>query len=230
MLLCVGSGACLAVHFTAYFASIYFTSIAASTVLVNTEVFYVSLLGLAILGQRVRPLGWLGIALTFAGSCLIAFADAGSGSNILLGDGLALLGALAASGYTLQGSLCRRTVSATVYAFLVYSTAFLCLLVFLLLRGTPLAGYGVVNGFTAFGMALFCTLLGHSVLAWALKFLPASFVSAVKSLEPVFASLLGLAIFGEVPGLFALLGGCVVVGGVLLCSLSMGEPKKQERA
>ena len=101
MLLCVGSGACLAVHFTTYFASIYLTSIAASTVLVNTEVFYVSLLGLVILGQRVRPLGWLGIALTFAGSCLIAFADAGSGSNILLGDGLALLGALAASGYTL---------------------------------------------------------------------------------------------------------------------------------
>ena len=30
--------------------------------------------------------------------------------------------------------------------------------------------------------------------------------------------------------LFALLGGCVVVGGVLLCSLSMGEPKKQNRA
>ena len=230
-LLCVGSGACLAVHFTAYFASIYLTSIAASTVLVNTEVFYVSLLGLAILGQRVRPMGWLGIALTFAGSCLIAFADAGSGSNILLGDGLALLGALAASGYTLQGSLCRRTVSATVYAFLVYSVAFLCLLAFLLLRGTPLGGYGAVNGLTAFGMALFCTLLGHSVLAWALKFLPASFVSAVKSLEPVFASLMGLAIFGEVPGVFALLGGLVVVGGVLLCSLSMGEktPKKQNR-
>ena len=104
VLLCVGSGACLAVHFTAYFASIYLTSIAASTVLVNTEVFYVSLLGLAILGQRVRPLGWLGIALTFAGSCLIAFADAGSGSNILLGDGLALLGALAASGYTCRAA------------------------------------------------------------------------------------------------------------------------------
>ena len=42
---------------------------------------------------------------------------------------------------------------------------------------------------------------------------------------------MGLAIFGEVPGVFALLGGLVVVGGVLLCSLSMGEktPKKQNR-
>ena len=104
--------------------------------------------------------------------------------------------------------------------------AFLCLLAFLLLRGTPLGGYGAVNGLTALGMALFCTLLGHSVLAWTLKFLPASFVSAVKSLEPVFASLLGLVIFGEVPGIFALLGGLVVVGGVLLCSLSMGMPEK----
>ena len=60
VLLCIGSGVCLAIHFTAYFASIYLTSIAASTVLVNTEVFYVSLLGLVILGQRVRP--WAGLA------------------------------------------------------------------------------------------------------------------------------------------------------------------------
>lgn len=224
LLLCLASGALLAVHFTTYFASIQLTSIAASTVLVNTEVFYVALLGLLLLGQRVRPAGWLGIALTFAGSCVIAFSDAGGGSNVLLGDGLALLGAMAAAGYTLLGSVCRRTLSTTVYVFLAYSAACLCLLGFLLCQGTPLTGYGVVNGLTALGMAVFCTLLGHSVLAWTLKYLPASFVSAVKPLEPVYASLMGIVILGELPGPQTLLGGLVVVGGVLLCSLSMGQP------
>ena len=230
LFLCLGSGAFLALHFTTYFASIQRTSIASSTVLTSTEVFFVALLGMALLGQRVSGQGWLGILLTFAGGCVIALADTGGGSDILLGDGLALLAAAAAAGYTLLGSVCRRSLSATVYTFLVYAGAFLCLLAFLLCQGTPLLGYGAVNGLTALGMAVFCTLLGHSVFSWGLKYLPASFISAVKPLEPVFASLMGAALFREIPGGQTILGGLLVIAGVVLCSVSMGTAPAKEGA
>lgn len=85
-----------------------------------------------------------------------------------------------------------------------------------LLGGTPLAGYGPVNLGTALGMAVFCTLLGHSVFSWGLKYLPPAFISTVKLLEPVFASIWGLALFGERPGMAVLLGGAVIISGVAL--------------
>ena len=76
----------------------------------------------------------------------------------------------------------------------------------------------MVNYFTGFGMTVFCTLLGHSVFSWGLKYLPPAFISTVKLLEPVFASLLGLLLFGEVPGILTLLGGAVIIAGIALYS------------
>ena len=69
---------------------------------------------------------------------------------------------------------------------------------------------------TALAMAVFCNLLGHSVFSWGLKYLPPSFISTVKLLEPVFASVWALLLFGEKPGLPVLLGGIVVLLGIAL--------------
>lgn len=87
-----------------------------------------------------------------------------------------------------------------------------------LMSGVSVLGYGTVNYFTGIGMAVFCILLGHSVFSWGLKYLPPAFISTVKLLEPVFASLLGLLLFGEVPGSLTLLGGAVIIAGIALYS------------
>ena len=72
-------------------------------------------------------------------------------------------------------------------------------------------------------MAVFCNLLGHSVFSWGLKYLPASFISTVKLLEPVFASVWALFLFSETPGLLVLLGGTVVILGIALYGRVSGE-------
>ena len=91
-------------------------------------------------------------------------------------------------------------------------------LVLALASGTPLTGYGAVNFATAAAMAVLCTLLGHSVFNWALKYLPPAFVSTVKLLEPVISALWGLLIFREVPGLSVVLGGALTIFGIALYS------------
>ena len=114
------------------------------------------------------------------------------------------------------GTVCRRTLSTTIYTFLVYFCAELTVLVIALVGGTPMFGYDSINFVTAFVMAVFCNLLGHSVFSWGLKYLPPSFISTVKLLEPVFASVWALALFGEKPGLMVLLGGVVVLCGIAM--------------
>ena len=94
----------------------------------------------------------------------------------------------------------------------------LTVLVLALASGTPLTGYGAVNFATAAAMAVLCTLLGHSVFNWALKYLPPAFVSTVKLLEPVISALWGLLIFREVPGLSVVLGGALTIFGIALYS------------
>lgn len=218
VLLCLMSGASLGLHFSTYFESLRFTSIASSVVLVDTEVLFVALISILLFQKKLGPKAWTAVVLALLGSVIIAMADTAAGPDAVRGDLLALSGAFFVAVYTMIGSVCRRSVSTAVYTFLVYLTAALTVLCITLMSGVSVLGYGTVNYFTGIGMAVFCTLLGHSVFSWGLKYLPPAFISTVKLLEPVFASLLGLLLFGEVPGSLTLLGGAVIIAGIALYS------------
>lgn len=228
VLLCLASGAFLGLHFAAYFESLRWTSIASSVVLVDTEVLFVALGTVLVLRQRLSGRAWLAVALAFGGSVVIAMADTAVGPDAVRGDIIALSGALCMAVYTMIGAVCRKNVSTTVYTFLVYCSAALTVLVIALFGGLPLTGYGAENVLTAFGMAVFCTLLGHSVFSWGLKYLPPAFISTAKLLEPVFASVWGLALFGERPGVLTLLGGAVIIAGVALYGRAAGRETERK--
>lgn len=208
------SGVFLGLHFTCYFSSLRYTSIAAAVVLVDTEVFFVALATPLLFGKRISKKCWLGIGLTFLGSILIALTDSGQGSNMLLGDLLALLGAAFVAVYTLIGTVVRKTRSTTVYTALVYSAGALTVALMLLFTGTPVLGYAPADYLSGLGLAVFCTLLGHSVFSWGLKYVSPAFVSTVKLLEPVFATVLGIFLFREIPGIPVVIGGVLVILGI----------------
>jgi len=214
------SGVFLGLHFACYFESLRWTSIASAVVLVDTEVFFVALATVFLLRQRLSKRAWLAIGLTFLGSVLVAMSDAGTGVDALRGDLIALTGALCMAVYTMIGTVCRRTVSTTAYTVLVYGTSVITVLVIALAGGTPLTGYGSVNLATAFGMAVCCTLLGHSVFSWGLKYLPPAFIATVKLLEPAIAALWGLLLFAERPGLLVILGSAIIIFGIALYNTS----------
>jgi len=226
LLLSMLSGVFLGLHFTFYFESLRWTSIAAAVVLTDTEVFFVALAMFVLLKEKISARGWIGIAITFAGGVLIALSDAGNGSDALRGDLLAIGAAFFVAVYTLIGRYCRRTMSTFVYTFVVYAASSCTVLILLLFRGTQLLGYASVNYLSGLGLAVFCTLLGHSVFSWGLKYEKASFVSVAKLLEPVFASILGLILFAEVPAMLVVVGGVVVITGITI-QMGKGISKKE---
>lgn len=214
MLLCALSGIFLGLHFTCYFESLRLTSIASAVVLVDVEVFFVALGSILFLREKVSGGAWLGMAVTFGGSVIVALGDAG-GTSSLLGDFLAVMGAVCSAAYTLIGRKCRERLTTTLYTFFVYLFAGLTVLAGMAVQHVSPLGYGLRDYAAALGMAVCCTLLGHSIFSWGLKYEKPSFVSIVKLLEPVFASLLGILFFCEIPSLSSVLGGVIVIGGIL---------------
>ena len=211
--LSVLSGLFLGLHFSAYFESLRHTSIASSVLFADMEVFFVALPCWSSSREDFFK-GWVGIGVTFLGSVLIAIVDAGSTSNSLFGDALALSAAAFMSVYTMIGKVCRKYMTTTVYTFLVYLSAAVTVLLLLLLTGAPLVGYDPINYLIALGLAVFCTLLGHSIYSWGLKYEKASFISTAKMLDPVFASSLGIIIFREFPPPLVLIGASLVIFGI----------------
>ena len=148
----------------------------------------------------------------------MAAGDITVSAEALRGDLIALAGALCMAVYTMIGAVCRRRMTTTVYTFLVYTAAALTVVIIALMQRIPLTGYGSVNYATAFGMAVCCTILGHSVFSWGLKYLPPAFIATAKLLEPVFAAVWGWMLFQEIPGWTVVIGGAIVIGGVALYS------------
>lgn len=218
LLLSLLSGAFLGFHFTCYFEALRWTSIASAVVLVDTEVLFVALASVLVLRKRLSRRAWAAVLLAFGGSVTVALADVSAGAGALRGNLFALSGALCMAAYTMLGTVCRRRLSTTVYTWLVYAAAAGIVLLAALAGRQPLTGWGPVNLLTALGMAVFCTLLGHSVFSWGLKYLSPAFISTVKLLEPVFASVWGLLLFAERPGFQVILGGGVILLGIGLYS------------
>lgn len=216
--LCVGSGIFLGMHFFCYFQSLQYTGIASSVVLVDTEVFFVALGGVLFLRERLSALGWMSILITFAGSVVVVLGDMGGGR--MTGNILALCGAVCSAVYTLIGRSCRRRMSTTVYTWIVYFSAGMVVLPASFLTGNPVLPVSLRNLAVAMGLAVLCTLLGHSIFSWGLKYESASFISVVKLLEPVFASLLGILLFREMPAVTSMAGGILIIGGIVLCIVS----------
>lgn len=212
------SGFFLAVHFSLWFESLKFTSVASSTVLVSTEVIFSALGFVLVFKGRINRYGILAIIITFLGSIIIAANDYGGGKNVLYGDALALLAAVMVAVYTLIGRKQRDHLSTTVYTFVTYSACFITLIIFDFISHTPIYGYGINEIILGLLLGISCTLLGHSVFSWCLKYLSPSYVSSAKLLEPVFASILAVLIYGEIPQVSQIIGSIIVIGGVYMYS------------
>ena len=220
------SGAFLGVHFACYFESLRWTSIAAAVVLVDTEVLFVALASVLVLRKRLGGRAWLAVLLAFGGSVTVALADVSAGSDALRGNLFALTGSVCMAVYTMLGAVCRRTLSTTAYTSLVYLSAAGTVLAAALAGGETLVGWGAVNLLAGLGMAVFCTLLGHSVFSWGLKYLPPAFIATANLLEPVLAAVWGLFLFSERPGLQVVSGGVMILMGIAL--YSRAETEAQE--
>lgn len=215
VLMCTLSGICLALHFLTWFESLKWTGVAVSTVLVSTEVIFTALGFALFLKGKIPPLGVVAIVMAFGGSAVLALAGGGKNS-VLYGNLLALAAAFFVALYTLIGRIQRGYLSTTIYTFLTYLACFLTLLIMALASGTPLVGYGAREWLIGLGLAVLCTLMGHSLFSWCLKFLSPAYVSAVKLCEPVFSGALAVPLFGEIPTPVQLLGAVIILGAVLL--------------
>lgn len=208
------SGLFLAVHFAVWFESLRHTSVASSTTIVCTEVIWVSLGFCLFMKGRLSGKAMVAIAVTLAGSVLIAWADSFASGAHLYGDILALIAAVAVAVYTLIGRVVRLNVSTAVYTYVLYVVCAMVLVITCFIQGQNLWGYGSSAVIVGLLLAIFSTILGHSIFSWCLKYFSPSFVSASKLCEPVVAAILAGFIFGEIPTLLQIAGGVLILGGV----------------
>lgn len=232
------SGLFLALHFGTWITSLEYTSVASSVVLVSTTPLWVAILAPLVLRERLGIAAGIGLILALSGGTIVGLSDTctwQSGAvtcpplqsffagRAALGDLLALTGAWMAAGYILAGRKLRSKMELIPYVFIVYGMAAIVLIVIMLgLRESPVGLPPLVYLWFIL-LALIPQLLGHSTFNWALKYLPASFVSVALLGEPVGSTILAYFIFLEQPGWTKIGGAVLILIGIWMAS--RGEKK-----
>lgn len=221
-LLGIGAGLLLAGHFWAWVASIHFTTIANSAVLVSTQPLFVAAFSVAFLGEHPTGRQWVGIMVAILGASVIGAGTFGLGGKAVMGDALALSAAVMAAGYFSIGRSLRKKLDLWAYTGIVYgAAAVLLLLAVLLSPQVPLTGYPTQDWLVFLALAAGPMMLGHTGINYALGYLPAYVANLASLGEPVGATLIAwvLPAIAEVPPPQTVLGGLLILVGIALGTL-----------
>lgn len=215
----IAAGVCLALHFVTWIASFGMTSVASSVVLVTMQPLFVLAIYTFLFREKITSREILGVALCLAGALSIAWSDMQTGGhNTLYGNVLALSGAAFAALYFVFGKRVRQRLHILPYVSITYSIAAITLGLIVLVYRLPMGPFSWPTWGAFVGLALICTVIGHSSFNYAIAYLPASTVSVATLGEPIGATLLAAVLLREAPTLGQILGGAVIIIGIYVFS------------
>lgn len=216
------SGFFLAIHFASWITSLGLTSVASSVVLVTTSPLWAGLLAPLVSEDRLTRAMLIGVVLATLGGIIVGAGDFTLTGTALLGDGLALLGAIMSALYLLAGRTVRRKVSLLGYVTVSYSVAALVLLAVALVSGQRFGGYPPQTYLLLVLIAVVPQIIGHSSYNYALGWFSASFVAVALLAEPVGATILAALLLEEPITPSKVAGGALILLGIFVAARGEG--------
>ncbi|WP_246946145.1 DMT family transporter [Bacillus pinisoli] len=210
------SGVFLALHFVLWFESLKFTSVASSVVLVTLQPIFAFIGTYLFFKEKFTFRSVVSALLAVIGSVIISWGDFRVSGLALWGDILALIACLLVTIYFLFGQEVRSRMSLVTYTYIVYFVSSITLLVYVLLSGEPFLPYNAKQWGYFILLAIFPTLLGHTLFNYALRWVSTSLISVTILFEPIGASILAYYIFQEMILSHQLIGGVIVIAGICL--------------
>jgi drug/metabolite transporter (DMT)-like permease len=208
-------GLVTAVHFLSYIASLSFTSIAHSLTVTYTSPVFVTLFSAWFLKEPVARRKYIGIAVVIAGTAILAGFEPALTPRMLIGDGLALVSAIAFGFYSVMGRSQRTAYPLLTYAFAIYGVAAVWLIPAAAMTFTP-AGYGLRQILSLVGVAAIPLAAGHTLYNAALRRTHATYVNLIATQEVTGGVVLGILLLGQMPTLNSVVGAAVTLLGIAL--------------
>jgi drug/metabolite transporter (DMT)-like permease len=211
-------------HLAFQWLGLHYTTATSATLYLSTAPIFILLLARPMLGERIAPRQWLGVAVSFAGVALIGtqgrLLTGLSQLTFNAGDALALLSMAFWGAYTVLLRMRRDALDTPEFLTVLCAMGLLTLL--------PWVGWelrhGARAGLSAAGtLAVLYSAVGSLLLAgwgwtYVVKRLGAARAGVTMHLMPGIAVLLSMLFLGEYPGWYHGAGIALILAGVGLSS------------
>ena len=208
------AGTALAGHFVVFTAAVQRTTVANALVFFNINPVFTATAAHLIFRERITSRLVAAVVIGVVGVVLMGLADLRFRPEYFAGDMLAVLCSLLFTVYFLLGKRVRQRLDNRVYVVALYGIAAAVCVALLPAVGAATLSYAPVT-WLAFGlMALVPTMLGHTSLNLAVRYVDASRISVLALTEPPLAGLVAYWAWGESITV-------QTVGGYLLIALAV---------
>ena len=208
--------AALAIHFMSWVYGARMTPAANASLIANLTPVAMPFYLWMLYRERVSKMELFGTAFTLAGLLILTGSNLRVSQENFIGDLICFGSMLFFAAYLALGRKNGARLSLWLYMVPLYFIAGLICLVSACFFINPIKVYSLSNVLYILGLGLIPTVLGHTILNYAMKHFRGQVVSVTNLSQPVFAGLLGFLIFHEVPSPVFLVAAVVVISGVLI--------------
>lgn len=220
------AGASLAAHFFCWIAAVQRTTVANATVFFSFNPVITAAAGFLLFKERVNMRLAVSIVLGMAGVAVIGGGDFSFNREHLAGDGYALLCSFLFSVYFLLGKKLRQTLPTAVYVTAVYGIAALTGLVCMGIQVLPLVDYTARTWLCFLLLALVPTVVGHTAVNNALRYIPAGKIATATLSEPLLAGMVAYFAWNQDVTAQTVAGYVLISLSVIVLVWSRGESRK----
>lgn len=212
----------LAIHFVFWIIGARMTPSANASLLVNMVPVVMPFLLFFVIRERVTQWEIAGTVVAMIGVMVLGYDDLNMSPAHALGDAVCFLGMLFYAGYLIFARKNKDLSSIYLYVVPVYILA--GLFCFALAVTADLAGFHIQwigpamkqEWIAIIGLALVPTILGHSIINWALRYIRGQAVVVLNLAQFIFAGILGFILLEEAPSEIFYLASAIVIGGALM--------------
>ena len=214
------AGAFTACDLGLWTTALSYTTISNATLLGNTSPLWVALGAWLVFRQNLPGKFWFGLILALSGATLILGTDFILHPRFGVGDVMAIFTGFFYGLYFLFTEKSREHFDSISHIWLVGIGASLTLFTINKVLDHPLTGFPTQTWIIFLSTAFVSQLIGYMAMAYAQGQLPASVVAPTMILQPVLSTILAIPLFGEIPGIWQIIGGSIALAGIYLVNQS----------
>ena len=223
----IGSGFFLALHFLLWFASLKFTTVASSTIILALQPLVSLIGGFFLFKERTTLISLATMGIAIVGVGCIGWGDLGLNKEAVLGDILSFFIVISVVGYLFVGQTTVKKVSHWIYSFTVFTFAALFLSIYNMMLQIPFTGYSSWD-WTVFFLLATVPTVSQMINNWLLNYVNATTISMSILGEPVGAMILAFFLLGEKLNAMQVVGSILVLCGVCIFLLQQQKRSYKE--
>lgn len=213
------TGAVLFLAFTLHTIGLKYTTVAKNAFIVGTSVIFVPFIATYIRKQKQPVLTWISTFLAICGLALVTLEGSQGGMNF--GDWMTLVGSIMLAYYVILVEEYVKKYDATVIAAIQLVIVGILSLIVSSIIETPTIDLSSEAWKSMLILGLGCTAFAYLVANIAQKYIPATNMALIYTLEPIFAALFGWIFLSERIGLQAVIGAIIIVISVAMPNIEI---------